>query len=136
MIFSLESAYTINDFSHEPFKAQYCGRFVKGIEIFLYPLFYAANTAVMGLFLKNTAYLFAILFANLPQNTDFEEKIKTAPLSFWLNEAVFLASPARVELAAFRLGGERSILLSYGDIFNWLYYFTLEARFCQYVRRI
>ena len=27
----------------------------------------------------------------------------------------FLASPARFERAAFRLGGERSILLSYGD---------------------
>ena len=26
-----------------------------------------------------------------------------------------LASPARLERAAFRLGGERSILLSYGD---------------------
>ena len=47
----------------------------------------------MGLFQKNTAYLFAILFANLPQNTDFEEKIKTAPLSFWLNEAVFYGVP-------------------------------------------
>lgn len=29
-----------------------------------------------------------------------------------------LASPARLERAAFRLGGERSILLSYGDMFN------------------
>ena len=29
----------------------------------------------------------------------------------------FLASPARFELTAFRLGGERSILLSYGDRF-------------------
>ena len=29
--------------------------------------------------------------------------------------ASFLASPARFERAAFRLGGERSILLSYGD---------------------
>ena len=30
----------------------------------------------------------------------------------------FLASPARFERAAFRLGGERSILLSYGEIYN------------------
>ena len=29
----------------------------------------------------------------------------------------FLARPARFERAAFRLGGERSILLSYGRIF-------------------
>ena len=29
-----------------------------------------------------------------------------------------LAFPARVERAAFRLGGERSILLSYGNIFK------------------
>ena len=28
----------------------------------------------------------------------------------------FLASPARFERAAFRLGGERSILLSYGEL--------------------
>ena len=30
----------------------------------------------------------------------------------------FLASPARFERAAFRLGGERSILLSYGDRYS------------------
>ena len=39
-----------------------------------------------------------------------------------------LAFPARVERAAFRLGGERSILLSYGNIFKkfpWLgFYFV------------
>ncbi len=29
-----------------------------------------------------------------------------------------MASPARLERAAFRLGGERSILLSYGEIYN------------------
>ena len=29
-----------------------------------------------------------------------------------------MASPARFERAAFRLGGERSILLSYGEIYN------------------
>ena len=33
-----------------------------------------------------------------------------------LHFAAFLASPARFERTAFRLGGERSILLSYGDI--------------------
>ena len=32
-----------------------------------------------------------------------------------LHVAAFLASPARFERTAFRLGGERSILLSYGD---------------------
>ena len=32
-----------------------------------------------------------------------------------LHFAAFLASPARFERTAFRLGGERSILLSYGD---------------------
>lgn len=32
--------------------------------------------------------------------------------------SVVLASPARFERAAFRLGGERSILLSYGEIYN------------------
>ena len=37
---------------------------------------------------------------------------KTAKL---LHFAAFLASPARFERTAFRLGGERSILLSYGD---------------------
>ena len=31
--------------------------------------------------------------------------------------SVVLASPARLERAAFRLGGERSILLSYGDMY-------------------
>ena len=38
--------------------------------------------------------------------------VKTAKL---LHFAAFLASPARFERTAFRLGGERSILLSYGD---------------------
>ena len=32
-----------------------------------------------------------------------------------LHFTAFLASPARFERTAFRLGGERSILLSYGD---------------------
>lgn len=32
---------------------------------------------------------------------------------------VQMASPARFERAAFRLGGERSILLSYGDIWSF-----------------
>lgn len=31
-----------------------------------------------------------------------------------------MASPARFERAAFRLGGERSILLSYGDRYEFL----------------
>ena len=35
-----------------------------------------------------------------------------------LHFAAFLASPARFERTAFRLGGERSILLSYGEIYN------------------
>ena len=34
-----------------------------------------------------------------------------------MTNSVVLASPARLERAAFRLGGERSILLSYGDMY-------------------
>ena len=41
-----------------------------------------------------------------------DENVKTAKL---LHFAAFLASPARFERTAFRLGGERSILLSYGN---------------------
>ena len=33
-----------------------------------------------------------------------------------------MASPARFERATFRLGGERSILLSYGEIDSYLFY--------------
>ena len=40
--------------------------------------------------------------------------------------SVVLASPARLERAAFRLGGERSILLSYGDIYQQLFYLIFE----------
>ena len=37
-----------------------------------------------------------------------------------------LASPARFERATFRLGGGRSILLSYGDIYQQLFYLIFE----------
>ena len=37
----------------------------------------------------------------------------------------FLASPRGFEPPACRLGGDRSILLSYGDVFNfWLIYWA------------
>ena len=39
---------------------------------------------------------------------------------------IFLASPARFERATFRLGGGRSILLSYGDIYQQLFYLIFE----------
>ena len=37
-----------------------------------------------------------------------------------------LALPARFERATFRLGGGRSILLSYGDIYQQLFYLIFE----------
>ena len=46
-------------------------------------------------------------------------------------QAFDLASPARFERAAFRLGGERSILLSYGDIDRKHIYYKHLGRFCQ-----
>ena len=46
-------------------------------------------------------------------------------------QAFDLASPARFERAAFRLGGERSILLSYGDIDREHIYYKHLGRFCQ-----
>lgn len=57
--------------------------------------------------------------ASLNSNAEY------APLQSYQNKkpaakAVgFLARPARFERAAFRLGGERSILLSYGRIFHF-----------------
>ena len=37
-----------------------------------------------------------------------------------------MALPARFERATFRLGGGRSILLSYGDIYQQLFYLIFE----------
>ena len=43
-----------------------------------------------------------------------------------LMQVLFLARPARFERATFRLGGGRSILLSYGDIYQQLFYLILK----------
>ena len=43
-----------------------------------------------------------------------------------LMQVLFLARPARFERATFRLGGGRSILLSYGDIYQQLFYLIFE----------
>ena len=42
-----------------------------------------------------------------------------------------MARPARFERAAFRLGGERSIRLSYEDIYSQQIYFILITLLCQ-----
>ena len=45
-----------------------------------------------------------------------------------LFQGFFVARPARFELTAFRLGGGRSILLSYGRIVK---YYAIVERVCQ-----
>ncbi len=47
-------------------------------------------------------------------------KLKTPPKDIRNFYSGVLASPARFERTAFRLGGERSILLSYGDIYIYV----------------
>ena len=42
-----------------------------------------------------------------------------------------MAPPARLELTTLRLGGVRSILVSYGGISNSLTYFTQKKTVCQ-----
>ena len=52
------------------------------------------------------------------QSTGKEKQKKLQTLENKGLQRYMLASPARLERAAFRLGGERSIQLSYGDVSN------------------
>lgn len=58
-----------------------------------------------------------------------QKKNKKAPQACKCRKTALLASPGRFELPAYRLGGDHSIQLSYGDIckkYSILYIFGLE----------